>query len=156
MEKNKAECRRCGCDDVNLFKSNTTGWGRPLCKPCHNGDERTRRKKNDNARKAYARLRQERPELWKQYGHRRQLQKYGLTPESYGTLLRVQDGKCKICRKESTENVAGRLAIDHCHTTGEVRGLLCNKCNSGIGMLNDDPKLVEAALKYLKDFSGED
>lgn len=74
--------------------------------------------------------------------------KYGLPEEQYEQLLESQKGKCKICGQE---NVNGRpLGVDHNHTTGVVRGLLCHKCNTAIGMLNDSPSLLENAITYLK------
>lgn len=70
---------------------------------------------------------------------------YGLTEESYTALLNKQRGCCAICG-ESMEIIA----IDHCHTTGEVRGLLCKQCNSGIGFLREDETILLSAVSYLK------
>lgn len=77
------------------------------------------------------------------------LRRYGITHAQYENMYRKQGGKCKICREPV--NVAGRrLAVDHCHNTGKVRGLLCNKCNSGIGWFRDDPALLRRAAGYLE------
>lgn len=73
--------------------------------------------------------------------------KYNITPEDYDTMFKGQGGKCKICGKRQSEL---RLCVDHCHTTGIVRGLLCMKCNTAIGKLNDDPILTQRATDYLK------
>ena len=73
--------------------------------------------------------------------------KYGVTRKDYDTMLVAQAGVCAICGK--AEN-GKRLAIDHCHKTGEVRGLLCALCNTAIGKLNDDPELLERAAMYLR------
>lgn len=73
----------------------------------------------------------------------RSLAKYGLTVEEYERLEDEADGLCAICRK------ARRLAVDHCHDTGEVRGLICHKCNSGLGMFQDNPGALMAAAQYL-------
>lgn len=74
---------------------------------------------------------------------------YGITPDDYVTLFRAQEGACAICHKPET--VEGRsLAVDHDHETGEVRGLLCFRCNTALGKFNDDPQLLRAAAAYLE------
>ena len=77
---------------------------------------------------------------------------YNLTLEDYNNMLEKQDHRCAICNSHRTEqNPQFGLVIDHCHDTNQVRGLLCWKCNTGLGKFDDDPKLVEAALSYLND-----
>jgi hypothetical protein len=74
--------------------------------------------------------------------------KFDLTPEQYSEMWTAQRGLCAIChRVEPREGYA--LAVDHDHTTGEVRGLLCSHCNRGIGWLSDDPELLRSAIGYL-------
>jgi hypothetical protein len=75
--------------------------------------------------------------------------KYDITIESYNEILRKFDGKCHICNKAESRNGFTALCIDHCHTTGKVRGLLCNSCNVGLGCFKDDIKLLDKAKKYL-------
>ena len=75
-------------------------------------------------------------------------EKYGLTVAQYEAMHRRQGGKCKVCREPEKTNA--RLAVDHCHTTGRVRGLLCKSCNWGIGLLKDDAKLLRRAAGYLE------
>lgn len=75
--------------------------------------------------------------------------KYGLTEACYQELLEKQGGVCAICRRPP-EGLGRKLAVDHCHSTGKVRGLLCSACNCGIGMLGDDRARVLAAAEYLK------
>lgn len=79
--------------------------------------------------------------------HRRGLKKYDLTPEGYTAMLNKQGGACAICRFSCS--MGRRLSVDHCHTTGAVRGLLCGGCNVAIGRLKDDPALLKAAIAYL-------
>ena len=75
---------------------------------------------------------------------------YGLDWEAYNTLLDRQGGKCAICGLLSTRNGAPlKLAVDHDHDTGEVRGLLCDKCNRGLGMFNESKERLQAAIDYL-------
>jgi hypothetical protein len=72
----------------------------------------------------------------------------GLTVSDYDLLLSRQGGCCAICN--TTEPGASRrLHVDHCHTNGNVRGLLCFNCNLGIGKLKDDPVLCTKAADYL-------
>jgi len=75
--------------------------------------------------------------------------KYGMTLEDYDDLLKTQNGACAICQQSEPIN-SRRLAVDHDHITGEVRGLLCSQCNRGIGYLKDDPDILEAAAQYLR------
>lgn len=81
--------------------------------------------------------------------------KYGITLDDYQKLLSKQEGKCGCCGvAENTANfgvnVSLSFAVDHCHETGKVRGLLCNQCNRAVGMLGDTPEGVEKALNYLR------
>lgn len=77
---------------------------------------------------------------------------YGITAEDYYNILAAQNNKCAVCESEevnSSRVTSGKLFIDHCHDTGKVRGLLCSKCNHGIGLLNDDTALLQKAIEYL-------
>jgi hypothetical protein len=70
---------------------------------------------------------------------------YGLTFDEYQAMAEAQGNRCAICRQEDTT----RLAIDHDHETGKVRGLLCRRCNIALGLLGDDASQVMAAAAYL-------
>lgn len=77
---------------------------------------------------------------------------YGLTVEEYEALLDEQGGLCAICQRPERAQRAGRtmrLPVDHDHTTGRIRGLLCHSCNRAIGLLQDDPALLVRAADYL-------
>lgn len=76
------------------------------------------------------------------------LVQYGLTHDSYLQILTKQNNVCAIC-KTSTDKQ--RLAVDHNHFTGHVRGLLCTGCNTSLGAMNDNPLLLEAAATYLRE-----
>lgn len=73
------------------------------------------------------------------------LRKYGLTLADYDNLSKAQGGACSICWETPT----GRLDVDHDHSTGLVRGLLCGRCNSALGLMKDDPARLTAAIAYL-------
>lgn len=77
---------------------------------------------------------------------------YGITLEDYNEKLIEQNNKCKICNQENTFDRYGVLAVDHDHSTGKIRGLLCYKCNVGLGNFNDNKQLLEKAINYLKEY----
>jgi Recombination endonuclease VII len=61
---------------------------------------------------------------------------------------RQQHGRCAICKRLPYTKKG--LVVDHCHQTGAIRGILCSRCNSALGLLDDDPALLEQALEYLR------
>ncbi len=61
---------------------------------------------------------------------------------------------CPICNKTTIAGIS-KIVLDHCHKTGEVRGFLCESCNTGIGRFDDDPEIVKKAVKWLLNFSQE-
>ncbi len=75
--------------------------------------------------------------------------RFGLTPEQYQAMWQEQNGQCRICGSPLIPGKGGH-AIDHCHNSGRVRGLLCNGCNSGLGYFRDDPERMLRAIAYLK------
>lgn len=78
---------------------------------------------------------------------------YGISLEQYDQMYDSQDGECAICETNKPGGISNRFHLDHDHTTGEIRGLLCHKCNNGLGYFNDDTSLLAKALKYLLDIS---
>lgn len=80
------------------------------------------------------------------------LSKYGMTLEEYGDMLEKQDGKCAICGLKAEDNGRyGVLYIDHNHKSWKVRGLLCERCNFGLGIFKDNIDMLRNAAKYLED-----
>jgi hypothetical protein len=80
---------------------------------------------------------------------------YHISLEQYEEMEKQQNGVCMICGRPEHMKHQGKvrnLSVDHCHTTGKIRGLLCNNCNRGIGHLGDDPALLRAAADYLERF----
>lgn len=80
--------------------------------------------------------------------------KYGMRHADFQRMLAEQDGVCAICGQPETSRERGqlrRLAVDHCHETGVVRGLLCHRCNHTLGRMNDDPALLRRAADYLEE-----
>jgi hypothetical protein len=80
------------------------------------------------------------------------LKDYGLTIADYDHMFARQNGRCAICKQTQSSTLRGKprmLSVDHDHSTGKIRGLLCNLCNRGIGALRDSPMLLSAAIEYL-------
>ena len=83
--------------------------------------------------------------------------KFGITIEEYNNLFDLQKGVCKLCNCPETKvnrkstGLVKRLAVDHCHSSGKVRGLLCQDCNVGLGSFKDNIEVIQKAIKYLKE-----
>ena len=79
---------------------------------------------------------------------------FGMTMEQFQGMQEAQDGKCAICGMKATGSKrTEHLFVDHCHTTGTIRGLLCNNCNFGLGHFKDNPELLIKAADYLTKLS---
>lgn len=75
---------------------------------------------------------------------------YGINFKQYEEMLFSQNNQCAICKAEPPKNQhKTRLNIDHCHTTGKIRGLLCDCCNRALGLMRDNTELLEKAIQYL-------
>jgi hypothetical protein len=86
---------------------------------------------------------------------RSRLKRYGLTLETYTALYEQQGCACAICKqplklRNTQEDRTLNTHVDHCHTTGKVRGLLCSGCNLGLGHFKDDHERLTSAIAYLK------
>ena len=127
-----ALCPDCGETDLAKFYTDEKGLRtNARCRECH---------------KAYCKARwHSKSSIEKQAA---KAISYGLTIPEFMALYEKQNGKCAIC-SEAPSTKRG-LHVDHCHTTGEVRGLLCHGCNVGIGALKDDAGLLRAAIAYLE------
>lgn len=161
-------CSRCGerkpRDEFADHACSNDGKS-PRCRPCATEHIREWRSRNlEHARdlaRGSQRRRAQQPltkDKMREYNKRAQLKKkYGMTPEQFEEMLREQNGRCSICSVEVKANIAyapgvsraTMACVDHCHTTGRIRSILCNKCNRGIGMFGDDTGLLEKAIAYL-------
>lgn len=89
---------------------------------------------------------------------RRLKRDYKITRAERDLMLKSQGNKCKICSKsiqfaefvQKGQNRENDANIDHCHTTGKIRGILCDKCNKGLGQFYDNPYFLRLAAKYLE------
>ena len=126
-------CKDCGTekplDEFYANKKRKDGRA-TYCMPCANARSAAWRKNNPKKNAVH---------------HRRSHLKkmYGITVEQYDEMYEKQGGKCFICEKEEATHV------DHCHDSGDVRALLCNGCNSAIGMFKEDPDAMIAGAMYI-------
>lgn len=91
--------------------------------------------------------------LKKEKGHKYWLRsKHDISVEDYNLFLVHQNFSCAFCKKHMSE-FKQRLAVDHCHSTGKIRGLLCMHCNTALGQLGDSVEAIESVLVYLKNAS---
>jgi len=126
------KCRDCGEKDISNFHVDKNGNRKAaLCKKCHKKACKARYESMTSV------------ERWAEKAVR-----YGITAQEALALLETQKGKCAICEKKPSTKRG--LHIDHCHKTGQIRGLLCHGCNVGIGSLKDDPELLTKAVEYLR------
>jgi Recombination endonuclease VII len=116
--------RRCACG-----AEVTTRSGTPVCPNC--------RKDQRGTEQLQARER------------RRTLALHGLAQEAWDRLIALQGNRCAVCKTTQPGGRTERWHIDHDHVTGQVRGLLCHRCNLGIGLLRDDPQIMMAAARYV-------
>ena len=85
--------------------------------------------------------------------NQRRIREFGITTADYEEMFKDQNGTCLICNKKQKVNGKKHLFIDHNHETGQVRGLLCNYCNSLLGFCFEDPTILNGAITYLEMFN---
>lgn len=134
-----------------------------VCRDCENRKARERYARNDvlsrrkEKKRIYDKGRRERlraegklkkndPQVQREQMMKR---KYGMTIKDYDDMVQSQNNQCAICFALGSKERNGRLVIDHCHASGKVRGLLCNKCNLLLGHADDTIERLERAILYL-------
>lgn len=136
-----------------MLKRNPDGsvrWYRAKCKVCVR--RRVREYLADPERKAKASARAKRNYTTEKRRIYMLAKKFGMTVEEYRELSASQDDTCAICRRPESAVRNGKplpLAVDHCHVSESVRGLLCGKCNTLLGLANDDIETLQSAIAYL-------
>lgn len=152
-QKISSRCRECECAARRKYVANNHEKVKARKREAY--------RKNPEYNKRTAReWREANPERFKQWGieYRKRTKeqarkrhyeyRYGFSTEVYEAAVERQGGKCAICRS-ARSTTKRSLHVDHCHKTGKFRGILCSRCNSGIGNLRDDPKLLARAIAYL-------
>lgn len=154
------ECRRCGETKglLSFYAHRGTKDRRAnYCKECQKATTREWNAKNaDRTRVRNAAYRNQPGEAQRRAAENKRwwLKLYGLTPEQHAEMMKAQDGVCAICRQperyiDARTGEPRRLSVDHCHSTGTVRGLLCGHCNRALGQFEDDPERLTRAADYL-------
>ena len=147
------ECRRTlPPDGFHRDRSSPTGRNR-RCRDCRNARNREHVAR-DPARRAETirRWREANPEQHAAAVRAHKMRRYGIDLATYEALFAEQGGVCALCRRP--ERTGWDLAVDHHHATGRVRGLLCRRCNAGIGLLREDPLVLRRAVDYLSRADG--
>jgi hypothetical protein len=129
------KCTRCLVEksfESFVKRSNRKHPFQPYCKSCHSSKQSE----------------------YDRYDYNRNydlMKSYGINHDDYLKILKDQNGKCGICGKCSSEltGVKRHLCVDHCHKTNVIRGLLCDKCNRGLGLLGDNIDIIYKAYTYL-------
>jgi hypothetical protein len=138
-ELGQRRCSKCEqykeLDQFNVDKNGPSGRG-CYCKACASENSRKHHHRRMKEDPSYAKAKKSSYILWK----------FGITLDEYNKKLEEQNYKCSICE---TEDPVGGWHLDHNHSTGAVREFLCCKCNAGIGYLNEDPRILSAAIAYL-------
>lgn len=101
----------------------------------------------DHHERVSTRSQMTKPEYWR---HWKMKQCYGIGLPDYMKMYAAQEGKCKVCGGERPNFGKQGLVIDHCHSEGNIRGLLCSQCNTGLGHFKDDVQLLQKAIEYLQ------
>jgi len=167
MEK---RCTKCGeIRDISFFHKQTKDGmkRRSVCRICQTKEHREWTHREDikpkllaYKRNRYANVpgekeriaiagkvyRDNNPEKLRSFELKR---RYGISAEEYDDLYKYQNGLCAICGKAEDERKW--LSVDHNHKSGNIRGLLCVKCNTGIGALRDDVDVLKKAILYLEE-----
>jgi hypothetical protein len=137
-------CKECGeAKPLDDFHRHPLGQHQRQnrCKPCHN---------RKSAEAYHARS----PTSKAEYIARVKARKYGMTLEEMQTLVEAHGDLCDICGQPDTTHRkrtwTRNLTMDHCHSTGRFRGMLCSNCNIAIGLLKDDPALARKVAEYLE------
>lgn len=168
------QCKKCNeIKDESIFNKDSTrpdGF-HPYCRSCRAQEKRNAynadpEKAKEQKRRSYAKHKERLKKEQREYfatpeGKARarrivSMSRYGITQEQYDSMRESQDYKCLICDTHETEVPKGNSAsyktalhIDHCHSTGEIRGLLCTNCNTMLGKAKDNIVILQSAIFYL-------
>jgi Autographiviridae endonuclease VII len=151
-------CSKCKLEKpLSAFSPTSSYQGekyyRADCKACNAADARKRREDPVVDAKQKAALKQWRKNNPEKVKAQRRKQNYGVTQKQFDALILSQQNACAICRVGFSQSKINCPHVDHNHSTGEVRGLLCHNCNALLGHSKEDQTRLSAAIEYLQRFS---
>ncbi len=158
MEKTCTKCKVVQTVDDFYRDARCKSGYRSVCKTCVNAKAREWQRNNPDRMKAISARGREKMRQSGRLKDRYLRDRFGITIEDYNRMLDEQNGACAICGRPETSMHQGKirdLAVDHCHATGRVRGLLCGNCNNGLGRFEDDPDRMLAAAIYVIEHADE-
>lgn len=126
----------------------------PQCKDCRKERQRAYRKSHYEEMRAYEKARNATPKQKLAQRNSILKRKYGISKQDFDNRFEAQGKACLICK--STDKRPSNYCVDHNHVTLEVRGIVCRKCNTAMGQMNDDPLLLRAAARYLEEAAKND
>lgn len=162
------ECKNAKCPNLikktRYYAKTSSGY----CKRCFSGFKH--KKPIDNRKQKICRECNNKQDIeyyqLRSSGHRRSVCKgcinlkrvFGINLNDYNEILKKQNNVCGICKnKEVEKHQSGKtrkLAVDHCHKSGKIRGLLCTSCNQGLGKFKDSIPILTESIKYLENYNG--
>jgi hypothetical protein len=137
MVKTCTKCHETKTEDSFAWHYKDKGMRRAQCKTCRNNYEKIK------GREEHRKVQRKNYCLNKSYS---------INLEEYEAMLEKQKGVCDICHRPPSTRA---LAVDHCHSTGVIRGLLCGLCNTALGSMQDNPDRLRAAALYLERFMND-
>lgn len=144
-----SKCKQKKSEEAFNVRASGRGGLNSVCRECTKKARRQRRvffpEKVRREVKNYRENRKKIPGFAKKASDNARNYRYGVSPKRYAEMLHKQKGVCAVCSLPYPS-----LCVDHCHRTDEIRGLLCQRCNTGIGFLMDSPESLRAAANYLE------
>ena len=147
--KQCSNCKKCSEISRFSFNPNTLDKKASWCRKCGNAGNAAYYKNNKESCDNRTRKWQSSENNKHILRQRRLIKEFNITQEEYVSMLESQGNCCAIC-KTPASNFEKRMAIDHCHRTGKIRGILCNSCNLGLGCFKDSLDYLDKAIMYLR------
>lgn len=142
-------------EDFSPDKRTKTGFY-AWCRDCHNENQRNWRSANMTSERKERKRKSDLEDYYKHHEQRREQQidsrlrnRYGISKDEYDAILLNQDGVCKICREFKPGPKS--MHVDHCHSSGKVRGILCSRCNLKVGLIENNRDWIIKADEYLRE-----